>query len=169
MKMDEYCKDLEARVGDVDEPMIPTRIVRLWQERWEVPRRPGGKGHAQLIARMEKKYIGLKLDEMEKGWNIYTIDEVNLTGCRQKKFVLRAVTNKYDDKKGENHHDNLDEFDTWEINPMTYACIAEYYKNVPGLDGVVCYQPEDDCDSDEAGDEWEWVGEGKTGLLQGKK
>ncbi len=31
----------------------------------------GGEGHAQLIARMEKKYIGLKLDEMEKGWNIY--------------------------------------------------------------------------------------------------
>ena len=29
MKMDEYCKDLEARVGDVDEPMIPTRVVRL--------------------------------------------------------------------------------------------------------------------------------------------
>jgi hypothetical protein len=52
---------------------------------------------------------------------------------------------------------------------MTYACIAEYYKNVPGLDGVVCYQPEDDCDSDEAGDEWEWVGEGKAGLLQRKK
>ncbi len=75
----------------------------------------------------------MELDEMEKGWNIYTIDEVNLTGCRQKKFVLRAVTNKYDDKKGENHHDNLDEFDTWEINPMAYACIAEYYKNVPGL------------------------------------
>ena len=61
------CKDLEARVGDVDEPMTPTRIVRLWQERWEVPRRPGGKGHAQLLAHMEKKYIGLKLDEMEKG------------------------------------------------------------------------------------------------------
>jgi hypothetical protein len=44
MKMDEYCKDLEARVGDVDEPMIPKRVVRLWQERWEVPRRPGGEG-----------------------------------------------------------------------------------------------------------------------------
>ena len=28
MKMDEYCKDLEARGGDVDEPMIPTRVVR---------------------------------------------------------------------------------------------------------------------------------------------
>jgi len=84
MKMDEYCKDLEARVGDVDKPMIPMRVVRLWQERWEVPARQGGKGHAQLIARMEKKYVGLKLDEMEQGWNIYTIDEVNFTGCHHK-------------------------------------------------------------------------------------
>ncbi len=65
MKMDEYCKDLEARVGDVDEPLIRTRAVRLWQERWEVPRQLGGKGHVQLIARLEKKYLGLKLDEME--------------------------------------------------------------------------------------------------------
>ena len=71
----------------------PTRVVRLWQERWEVPARQGGKGHAQLIARMEKKYVGLKLDEMEQGWNIYMIDEVKFTGSRRKKFTLRAVTN----------------------------------------------------------------------------
>ena len=31
-------------------------------------------------------------------------------------------------------------------------------------DGVMCYKPDDDCDSDEPGDEWEWVGEGKAGL-----
>ena len=43
MKMDEYCKDLAAEVGDADKPMIPTRIVRLWKERWEVPKRPGGR------------------------------------------------------------------------------------------------------------------------------
>ncbi len=56
----------------------------------------------QLVARMEKNYIGLKLDEMEKGWNIYMING----GCRHKKIVLRAVTNKYDDEKDENHPDN---------------------------------------------------------------
>ena len=128
----------------------------------------GRRGHVQLVAHMEKKYIGLKLDEMEKGWNIYTIDEVKFGGCRHKKFTLRAVTNKYDDEKDEDHPDNREEYDTWEINEMMYACIAEYYKNVPGKDGVVCYQPEDDCDSDVPGDEWEWVGDGKAGLLQGK-
>jgi hypothetical protein len=30
-------------------------------------------------------------------------------------------------------------------------------------------RPEDDCDSDKPGDEWEWVGEGEAGLLPGKK
>ena len=130
----------------------------------------GGKGHAQLIARMEKKYAGLKLNEMEQGWNIYTIDEVNFTGCRHKKFLLRAVTNKYDHDKDENHPDNRIEYKNWEINSMTYVCIVEYYKNDPGYNGVVCYQPEDDCDSDEPGNEWEWVGKGKAELLlQGKK
>ena len=70
---------------------------------------------------MEKKYIGLKLDEMEKSWNIYTIDEVNFGGCCHKKFTLRVVTNKYDDEKDENHPDNREKYENWEINPMTYA------------------------------------------------
>ena len=80
----------------------------------------------QLIACMEKKYIGLKLDEMEKSWDIYTIDVVIFVGCRQKKFTLRAVTNKYDDEKDEDHPNNREEYNTWEINEMTYVCIAEY-------------------------------------------
>ncbi len=63
----------------------------------------------QLVARMETKYIGLKLDEMEKGWNIYTINEVKFGGCRHKKFTLRAMTNKYDDEKDEDHLDNREE------------------------------------------------------------
>jgi hypothetical protein len=96
------------------------------------------------------------MDEMEKGWNIYTINEVKFGGCRHKKFTLQAVTNKYNDEKDEDHPENREEYDTWEINEMKYACSAEYYKNYPGCDGVVCYyQPEDDCDSDEPGDEWE--------------
>jgi hypothetical protein len=115
---------------------------------------------------MERNYVGLKLDEMEKGWNIYTVDQVLFDGCRNKKFTLRAVTIKYDNDKDESHQDNLEEYDVWEINEMTYACIAEYYKNQSGIngDGVMCYKPDDDCDSDGPGDEWEWVGEGKAGL-----
>ena len=68
-----------------------------------------GGGRDTLIARLEKKYLGLKLDEMEKSWTIYTIDEVNFGGCRHKKLTLRAVTNKYDDEKDEDHPDNREE------------------------------------------------------------
>jgi hypothetical protein len=44
-------------------------------------------------------------------------------------------------------------------------CALRSTKKMIPCDRVVCYQPEDDCGSDEAGDEWEWVGEGKAGLL----
>ena len=125
MKMNEYCNNLDAKVGDVDKPMIPTRVVKLRKERWEVPKQPGRKGHIQLLVRMERKNVGLKLDEMEKGWNIYSVDQVLFDGCRNKKFTLRAVTIKYDNDKDESHPDNYDEYDVWEISKMTYACIAE--------------------------------------------
>ena len=41
--------------------------------------------------------------------------------------------------------------------------------DVAVLDHATPLADGDDCDSDEVGDEWEWVGEGKAGLLQGKK
>jgi hypothetical protein len=44
MKMDEYCKDLEEKVGDVDKPMIPTRVIRLWKERKGGTQTTGGEG-----------------------------------------------------------------------------------------------------------------------------
>jgi hypothetical protein len=38
------CKDLEARVGDVDEPMIPTRVVRRGKRDGRYPNYRGGYG-----------------------------------------------------------------------------------------------------------------------------
>jgi hypothetical protein len=63
-----YCKDLQEEAANVNfqnEPIQCKRNVRLWQESWEVPKRYGGKGQKLLEARLEKKYIGLKLNEME--------------------------------------------------------------------------------------------------------
>jgi hypothetical protein len=105
---------------------------------------------------------------MEKSGNIYTIDEVNFGGCCKKKFMLRAVTNKYDDEKDEDHPDNREGYENWTINLMTYVCIVEHYKNVPGLDGVVCYQPKDDCDSDEAGMNGNWLVKVKWSCCRGR-
>ena len=58
------------------------------------------------------------------------IHEVIFGGCCHKIFLLRAVTNKYEDEKDENRPDNREEYNTWEINPMMNACIAEYYKKL---------------------------------------
>jgi hypothetical protein len=130
----------------------------------------GGKGHQQLMVCMEKKYVGLHLDEKENDWMMCRINRVEMTGCCQKHFELRGVTMKYDDTKPKNHPDNRDKHEYWVLNNETLACIAEYFKNDPGRDGVQFYWPEDDCDSEDPGDEWEWVGTGKEGLLrQGKK
>ena len=58
------------------------------------PTTRGGEGHVQLIVHVENKYIGFKLAETDKGWNIHTINEVQFGGCCHKKFILRAVTSK---------------------------------------------------------------------------
>ncbi len=68
MKMDAYCWDLQEEAANTNEqnkPIQCVRNVRLWQESWEVPNRYGGKGQKLLEARLEKKYIGLKLNKME--------------------------------------------------------------------------------------------------------
>ncbi len=77
--------------------------MRLWQESWEVPKRYGGKGQTLLEARLEKKYIGLKLNKMEGDWMILTSDRYELTGCRNKKYQFQAVTKSYNDDLGKDH------------------------------------------------------------------
>jgi hypothetical protein len=89
MKKDAYCKELQEEVANTilhNKPIQYIRNVRLWQESWEVPKRYGGKGQKLLEARLEKKYIGLKLNEMEGDWMIFTIDRIELDGCRNKKY-----------------------------------------------------------------------------------
>ena len=46
-----------------------------------MPKHYGGKGQKLLEAQLEKKYIDLKLNEMEGDWMIFTIDTIELGGC----------------------------------------------------------------------------------------
>ncbi len=89
MKMDAYCKDLQEEATNANlqnNPIQCVRNVRLWQKSWEVPKCYGGKGQKLLEARLEKKYIGLKLNEMEGDWMIFTIDTIELDGCCHEKY-----------------------------------------------------------------------------------
>ncbi len=51
-----------------------------------MPKRYGGKGQKLLEARLEKKYIGLKLNKMAGDWMIFTIDTIELDEYRNKKY-----------------------------------------------------------------------------------
>ncbi len=44
------------------------------------------EGTKAVGSQLEKKYIGLKLNKMEVDWMIFTIDTIELTGCRHKTY-----------------------------------------------------------------------------------
>ncbi len=53
-------------------------------------------------------------------------------------------------------------FQHYAFSAETYLCIAEYYKDHPNEGGVRIFMPDDDCDSEDPGDEWEYAGTGKA-------
>ncbi len=116
-----------------------------------------------LEAQLEKKYIGLKLNEMEGDWMIFTIDTIELTGCCHKTYQFRAVTKSYNDNLGKDHEENNGKHAYCAFSAETYLCITEYYKDNPNEGGVRVFILDDDCDSEDPGNEWEYVGTGKAG------
>jgi hypothetical protein len=166
MKMDAYCKDLQEEVANANlqnEPIQCVRNVKLWQESWKVPKRYGGKGQKLLEARLEKKYIGLKLNKMEGDWMIFTIDTIELDGYCNKKYQFRAVTKSYNDDLDKRDDENNGKYAYYAFSVETYLCIAGYYADNPNEVGVRIFMPDDDCDSEDPGNEWEYVGTGKAG------
>jgi hypothetical protein len=166
MKMDAYCKDLQEEAANANlqnEPIQCVKNVRLWQESWEVLKRYGGKGKKLLEARLEEKYIGLKLNEMEGDWMIFTIDTTELDGCRNRKYQFRVATTSYNDNLDERDDENDGKYAYYAFSAGTYLCIAEYYKDHPNEGGVRIFMPDDDCDSEDPGNEWEYMGTGKAG------
>ncbi len=159
MKMDAYCTKANLQ----NEPIQCVRNVRLRQESWEVPKRYSGKGQKLLEEQLEKKYIGLKSNKMEGDWMIFTIDTIELDGYCNKKYQFRAVTKSYNDDLDEKDDENDGKYAYYAFSVETYLCIAEYFKDHPNEGGVRIFMPDDDCDSEDPGNEWEYVGTGKIG------
>jgi hypothetical protein len=57
MRMDTFCKEIKESLN-VEETEQPVRVLRLWQERWEL-NKVGPQGDSILEARLTKKYLGL--------------------------------------------------------------------------------------------------------------
>jgi hypothetical protein len=156
MKMDAYCKDLQEEAANANlqnEPIQCVTNVRLWQESWEVLKRYGGKGQKLLEARPEKKYFGLKLNKIEGDWMIFTIDTIELDGCCNEKYQFRAVTKSYNDDLDKRDDENDGKYAYYAFSVETYLCIVEYYKDHLNEGGVRIFMPDDDCDSEDPGNE----------------
>ncbi len=128
-----------------------------------MPKRYGEKGQKLLEAQLEKKYIGLKLNKMEGDWMIFIIDTIELDGCGNKKYQFQAVTKSYNDDSDKRDDENDGKYAYYAFSVETYLCIAEYYKDNPNEGCVRIFMPDDDCDSEDPGNEWKYVGTGKAG------
>jgi hypothetical protein len=73
------------------------------------------------------------------------------------------VTKSYNDDLGKDHDEKDGKYAYYAFSAETYLCIAEYYKDNPNESGVGIFMTDDDCDSDNPGNEWEYVETGKAG------
>ncbi len=73
------------------------------------------------------------------------------------------MTKSYNDDLDKRDDENQGKYAYYAFSAETYLCIAEYYKDNPNEGGVRIFMPDDDCDSEDPGNEWEYVGTGKAG------
>jgi hypothetical protein len=128
MKMDEYCKEIRE---SVDKEEIPVQIVRLWQERWETSRRLGPRGDPILEAKLNKKYQGLKLIDMDS--TDLKVLTVHAMIFRKKhgdnKYDCVCILPEFNLELPYDHGDNDPHWEKWEINEDLFDCIRAYYKD----------------------------------------
>ncbi len=73
------------------------------------------------------------------------------------------MTKSYNDNLDKRDDENQGKYAYYAFSAETYLCIAEYYKDNPNEGGVRIFMPDDECDSEDPGDEWEYVGTGIAG------
>ncbi len=73
------------------------------------------------------------------------------------------MTKSYNDDLDKRDDENDGKYAYYAFSVETYLCIAEYYKDHPNEGRVRIFMLDDGCDSEDPGDEWEYVGTGKAG------
>ena len=128
MKMDPFCKEIKESL-QAEQTEKEVRILRLWQERWELEK-IGPNGDSILEARLTKKYRGL---------NFFDIDNNNR--------VMTAHKMIFQKKRGNNLYDvfammngfNYVLKDEDEANDAFFDCMRVYYKEQADSN-VKCYE-----------------------------
>ncbi len=75
--------------------------------------------------------------------------------------MTKSNNNDLDERDDENNG----KYACYAFSVETYICIAEQYKDNLNEGGVRIFMPDDDCDSEDPGNEWEYVSDVFTLLL----
>jgi hypothetical protein len=128
MKMDPFCKEIKKSL-QAEQMENEVRILRLWQERWELEK-IGPTGNLILEACLTKKYKGLKFVDIDENNRVMTVHKMIF----QKKRGFNDVLKDEDEEN-------------WEVNEDLFDCMRVYYKEQADSN-VKCYELGGDCQSD---------------------
>ena len=147
MKMDPFCKEIKESI-QADQAEKEVRILRLWQERWELEK-IGPNGDLILEARVTKKYKGLKFFDIDDNNSVLTVHKMIFQKRRgNNAYLVFATMDGFNGVLKDDDLANDAYWQPWEVNEDLFDCMRLYYKEQ--LDSnVKCYELGGDCQSDE--------------------
>ncbi len=138
MKMDQYFRDINESL-ELD--IISPRHVWLWKEQWETHTKATSDDERGLKARLEKKYGGLKLYNMDYDSRQMTCLKPFFHKKRgENRYCIFAVLGGYDPKKDNLEEGNYDMWNSWDLDSALYDFIRDCYTANPGVDRVVLHE-----------------------------
>ena len=147
MKMDAFCKEIKDSLENKDNKE-PVRILRLWQEWWEL-KKVGPQGDAILEACLTKKYQGLKFYDMDKGNRVMTVKRMFFQKQQgNNAYYVFATMLGFNCELPDDDKANDAYWQPWEINKDLFDCMQEYY-NKGNKDNVKTCELGGGCESDE--------------------
>jgi hypothetical protein len=123
------------------------RILRLWQERWELEK-IGPNGDSILEAHLTKKYKGLNffIDENNKAMTAHKI--LFQKKCGNNAYHVFATMDGFNDVLKNEDEANDAYWQPWKVNEDLFDCLWLYYKEQADSN-FKCYGLGGDCLSDE--------------------
>jgi hypothetical protein len=148
MKMDPFCKEIKDSLQATETPEQAVRVLRLWQERWELEK-VGPQGNLILEARLTKKYRGLKFLDIDENNRVMTVHKMIFQKQRgNNAYHVFATMDGFNDQLKDENDENDAYWQPWEVNEDLFHCMQLYYKDATS-DNVKCYELGGDCLSNE--------------------
>jgi len=147
MKMDLFCKEIKESL-QAEQTQKEVRILRLWQERWELEK-IGPNGDSILEARLTKKYKGLKFFDIDENNRLMTAHKMIFQKKRGNNlYHVFATMDGFNDVLKDEDEANDAYWQPWEVNEDLFDCMRVYYKEQSDSN-VKCYELGGDCQSDD--------------------